>query len=147
MTKSRIRRKSRTRRWIENLLLLGGVVGVGAWAASNAIPAIWQSWENWVFDREVRGERATLTEYLTEKGDQIARDLRAWWGLPAEPARSVPPSSRPPVVRKNALVGRLSIPRLRVSAIVREGTTEDTLGLAVGHIPSTAWPGQPGNVG
>jgi len=31
--------------------------------------------------------------------------------------------------------------------MVREGDGEDTLSLALGHIPSTAFPGQPGNVG
>jgi sortase A len=113
MTKSR--KQSKILRWLENLLLLGGVVAVGVWAASNAIPAIWQLWENQVFEREIRGE----------------------------PAAKAPRNFS----EKNGLVGRLTIPRLRLSAIVREGTGEETLGLAVGHIPSTAWPGQPGNVG
>ena len=31
--------------------------------------------------------------------------------------------------------------------MVKEGIDDGTLGLAVGHIPSTALPGQPGNVG
>ena len=39
----------------------------------------------------------------------------------------------------------LEIPRLNLSAIVREGVDQHTLGIAVGHIPSTALPGQPGN--
>jgi sortase A len=38
------------------------------------------------------------------------------------------------------------IPRLKITAIVSEGVGR-TLGLAVGHIPSTAMPGKPGNVG
>jgi sortase A len=46
-----------------------------------------------------------------------------------------------------ALIGRLSVPRLHLSAMVREGVGRDTLQLAVGHIPATALPGQPGNVG
>ena len=32
-------------------------------------------------------------------------------------------------------------------AVVREGAGEDTLDVALGHIPGTALPGQPGNVG
>ena len=47
----------------------------------------------------------------------------------------------------NALVGRLSIPRLNLTAMVREGDSETTLSLALGHIPGTAFPGQRGNVG
>ena len=46
-----------------------------------------------------------------------------------------------------ALVGRLSIPRLHLSAMVREGIDRNTLLLAIGHIPATALPGQAGNVG
>ncbi len=93
----------------------GGLVGVVVWLAANAIPVVWQWWENGVFESEIHRE-------------------------PATPARRHASA-------RNGLVGRLSIPRLRVSAIVREGTGEDTLGLAVGHIPSTAFPGEPGNVG
>lgn len=46
-----------------------------------------------------------------------------------------------------ALVGRVDIPRLGVSAIVREGDDTATLQHAVGHIPDTAFPGEPGNAG
>jgi sortase A len=40
-----------------------------------------------------------------------------------------------------------AIPRLRLSAMVLQGVGEDTLRVALGHIPATALPGQPGNVG
>jgi sortase A len=46
-----------------------------------------------------------------------------------------------------ALIGRLSVPRLRLSAMVREGIDRSTLQVAIGHIPATALPGQTGNVG
>ena len=46
-----------------------------------------------------------------------------------------------------ALIGRLSVPRLHLSAMVREGIDRNTLQIAVGHIPTTALPGQTGNVG
>jgi sortase A len=44
-------------------------------------------------------------------------------------------------------IGRLEIPRLQVSAIVRAGSDARTLRLAVGHIGGTALPGERGNVG
>jgi sortase A len=47
----------------------------------------------------------------------------------------------------SALIGRLSVPRLHLSAMVREGIDGKTLRLAIGHIPATALPGQAGNVG
>lgn len=44
------------------------------------------------------------------------------------------------------MIGRISIPRLDVRAVVEEGVEEGTLSRAVGHLPGTAMPGQPGNV-
>src|SRR5258707_13338958 len=41
--------------------------------------------------------------------------------------------------------GRISIPRIGLSAMVAEGDDEDTLRHAVGHIPGTAAPWGPGN--
>lgn len=48
---------------------------------------------------------------------------------------------------RDARLGRLIIPRLHLRTMVREGVGEDTLSIAAGHIPSTALPGQRGNVG
>lgn len=42
-------------------------------------------------------------------------------------------------------LGRLEIPRLRITAIVAEGVDAKTLGRAVGHVPASALPGDPGN--
>jgi sortase A len=44
------------------------------------------------------------------------------------------------------VLGRIEIPRVGVSAIVREGDDDATLAVAVGHIPGTARPGERGNV-
>ena len=41
---------------------------------------------------------------------------------------------------------RLEIPRVGLSAIVLEGVGSRTLRVAIGHVPGTSWPGQPGNV-
>lgn len=57
-------------------------------------------------------------------------------------------SSRiPPAVFGAGLIGRMEIPRLGLSVIVAEGVDNRTLRRAAGHIPGTALPGQPGNVG
>jgi sortase A len=60
-------------------------------------------------------------------------------GGPSSPRR---PSPRAP----GSLVGRLEIPRLRLSAIVLEGSDSRTLRLGIGRLPETADPGQAGNV-
>jgi len=41
---------------------------------------------------------------------------------------------------------RLEIPRVGLSTIVLEGVGSRTLRVAIGHVPGTSWPGQPGNV-
>ena len=54
------------------------------------------------------------------------------------------PSPRP---SEGDLLGKLEIPRLRLSVMVMEGVSEKTLRLGGGHIPDTAYPGAPGNSG
>lgn len=44
-----------------------------------------------------------------------------------------------------ALVGRIEVRRLRLDAVAREGVDTRTLRGAVGHVPGSALPGQPGN--
>jgi len=68
------------------------------------------------------------------------------WGLDSPRAT---PSGDPPAPTAGAdplLLGRLEIPRIGVSAIVREGDDEETLAVAVGHVPGTARPGERGNM-
>ena len=55
--------------------------------------------------------------------------------------------STPAVPADDGLIGRIEIPRLLLSVVVVEGIDKTTLRRAVGHIPGTALPGQPGNVG
>jgi sortase A len=57
------------------------------------------------------------------------------------PAASKPPASvsaKP--LEQGALIGRVDIPRIKLSAAVAEGDDEKTLGKAVGHLPDTPLP-------
>src|SRR5579859_793171 len=47
---------------------------------------------------------------------------------------------------EGSLLGEIAIPRLGVTSIILEGTKPPTLRRAVGHIPGTPLPGEPGNV-
>ena len=70
------------------------------------------------------------------------RASQAWDArLLAQPAAAA--AGAPP---HDGLLGRLEIPRLGLSAAVREGVGDETLDVAVGHVPGTARPGSPGNV-
>jgi sortase A len=112
-------RASKTRRWTEAFLLLAGVVALGIWGWSHVRMAVFQSWGNRVLDH-----RAVIA-----------------------PKPGIHPSQPPPPIQNGALIGRLEIPRLNMRAVVREGAGQDTLDVALGHIPGTALPGQPGNAG
>ncbi len=48
--------------------------------------------------------------------------------------------------RSNGLIGRIEVPRIDLSVAIAEGADPKTLYLAVGHLPGTAFPGEPGNV-
>lgn len=62
--------------------------------------------------------------------------------------RGTQPAARASTVAvERRVLGRLEIPTLGVSTIVREGEDARTLQLAVGHIAGTALPGTAGNMG
>jgi sortase A len=85
----------------------------------------------WVFQRRESREL-----------DRLLRDRRTASEAPRQPA-SVGSSE----VAPGGLIGRIEIPRLLLSVVVVEGVDKTTLRRAVGHIPGTALPGEPGNVG
>src|SRR5271157_5382201 len=78
--------------------------------------------------------------------DRLLRDQHmASEGTP-QPESSTAPKGAP-AAATDGLIGRIEIPRLLFSAVVVEGVDKTTLRRAVGHIPGTALPGHPGNVG
>lgn len=60
--------------------------------------------------------------------------------------RSVTSDGRPPAgIARGAAVARLVIPRLRIDEIVVEGVDDYSLNAGPGHLPGSAFPGEPGN--
>jgi sortase A len=78
--------------------------------------------------------------------DRLLRDQRTASEGTLQPEPSASPKGAPPAAT-DGVIGRIEIPRLLLSAVVVEGIDKTTLRRAVGHIPGTALPGQPGNVG
>ena len=83
----------------------------------------------------------------SDASDGLTPAQRTQGATPPRTGKSIlsPPPARPSV-NDGTLIGRLQIPRIGLSAIVMEGFSARTLRLAVGHMPGTALPGQPGNV-
>jgi sortase A len=111
-------------RIVEYLLLLVATVSLGYYAYANTEAYLYQAYEDRALD-QILASRQEITP------------------------SSATPAPAAPILRpsEGELIGRIEIPRLNVSAIVRAGSDARTLGLAVGHIPGTAFPGESGNVG
>jgi sortase A len=107
--------------WLERLLLIVGIVLVGYYAYVSAESHLYQAYEN--------------------------RELDAILASAPKPAAGIASSRKVRRPATGEVIGRVEIPRLDVSAIVRAGSDARTLQLAVGHIPGTALPGEHGNVG
>jgi len=116
-------RQARSWRWLERLFLLIAIVCIGYYAY-------------------VTLEAYAYQAYETRELDVILRSASA-----SAPAARTPELGRRAEPEPGAALGRIDIPRLGVSAIVRAGSDAKTLRLAVGHIPGTAFPGEAGNVG
>ena len=132
------------------LLLVLGLGGVGFYAYTLSDQYVYQAYQNWAFDQQIGGRRGvSFADYLREQtpfGFLVGEKSAS----PAIPAPHVAPSPAPgapeslaPVT--GALLGRIEIGRLNISSMVREGVDDKTLSVAVGHVPSTALPGQAGN--
>jgi sortase A len=119
-------RTRRGLRILERLLLFVGIVCLGYFGYVFAETALYQAYE-------------------TRELDAILASVPA--PRPAVAAPADHPSPPRPEPASGSLLGRLEIPRLKVSAIVRAGSDARTLRLAIGHIGGTALPGERGNVG
>jgi sortase A len=148
-----LRRRPRSRhqpvlRALRVLFLLAGLAGIGYYGYSLADQYVYQAYANWTFDQEIAGHHVTFIDYL--RAETPLRYIAP--APPPAPTIAEAPSITPepgviasPRPAAGDLLGRLEIPRLRLAAIVREGVDDDTLRSAVGHIPSTALPGEAGN--
>jgi sortase A len=137
-TKSLLRRSER--------LCFGlGFASLGLCAIILARIWFFQAYENWVFEKELSGEPASVGEFVAETVSFSTAVPEALTISPASGGR--PHTLGFQGAGGGPIVGRLEIPRLGLKAMVLEGVTPRTLALALGHIPGTALPGTAGNVG
>lgn len=107
-------------RWLERLFFLVAIVALGWYA---------------IVEVDAAREQAALSSEL-EAARKAATDTAAAGTRPPTLIVAVPAQS---------LIGRIEVPRLKLSAIAREGVDVRTLRGSVGHVPGTALPGAAGN--
>jgi sortase A len=122
-------RRKRLKR-VERLLILIGVLCLGYFLYTYAEATLYQAFE----DREL---------------DKILNDatVSGTSGTAREEVAPAPEAAPRRTYAAGSTVGRIEIPRLGVSAVIRAGSDARTLRLAVGYIPGTGLPGEPGNFG
>ena len=140
-------------RSLEWFFLLFGLAALDACIWVNASSILYQAYEDWAFDQQLRALTPSIGRFAGDEMRWIfGRDrIKETPELPALAPKSEPwPGAKPldgkPPAR-SAVIGRLEIPDLHLTAMVREGADSSTLRRAVGHIPGTALPGGMGNVG
>src|SRR5687767_11942681 len=117
-------------RSIERLLLVIAIISLGYYGYVSLEARLYQDFENRELDAILASAPAPTASAQS-------------WAVASSASRT-PPKARP---ASGSAIGRIEIPRLGVSTIIRAGTDARTLSLAVGHIPGTALPGEIGNIG
>jgi sortase A len=139
-----------SRRWLAGLewfFLLAGLAAVDTYVWVNASSLLSQAYQDWSFDQTLRGVAPSVGGFLSDEISWMFGSQRERVQAPeatADTKIEPLPTQTPPL--PSSVIGRLQIPRLQLTAMVREGADGKTLHHAVGHIPGTALPGAFGNV-
>lgn len=102
----------------ELVFLLAGLLALGYCVLTWFQAGFYQRYESWNFDNSLKFAPALASP-----------------GLPHV------------ALTDGSLFGRIEIPRVGVSVMIIEGVQPHSLKVAVGHVPGTALPGEPGNIG
>ena len=122
-------------RWAADLLMLVGIASMLLFAWSLLDGTFYQYTQKRQFDAEVAGGVPGIAKQLAVP--EIRPQPQSRFQLVPTPPK--------PLGIDPLLIGELDVPRLGLNVMVREGMDAATLRRAVGHVPSTALPGQMGN--
>jgi sortase A len=140
-------------------LMIAGLGALGFVGYVYADAAFYQAYQNWAFDEQLHGRTPNVAAFLADstplrrflRRSVVVEEQEETKAASDSAGAGTTTPSRPPATAREfferAVIGRIELPRLGVRAMVREGVDDGTLRRAVGHIPVTALPGEPGNVG
>ena len=124
-------------RWVHWTLIAFGLACLVLYAAFTVQAALYQ-----------RRAKAEINRMIAARHSSAAPPVSAAPEIAESPTMTRPspaPTSGVPLAR-GTVIGRIDVPRLQLSAAVAEGDDDSTLRKAVGHLPETPLPWQPGNV-
>jgi sortase A len=140
-------------RWIERLLFGIGIVCLGIWVYAFVDARLTQRREEQRLEEALRQRSLHVARKLapSEKASQGSTPAAATDALgsfqPEDGADASEAFVSAEDLEEGALIGRIEIPRVGVSAIVLHGIGNKTLRRGVGHIPGTPLPEHGGNFG
>jgi sortase A len=126
--------------WSRNILFVIGILALGYFGYALADARIFQARQTRQFERALN--QSTLSAPVNENRSAPAPASPSPYQVAVSTAGSFETPSHP-----GPVLGRIEIKRIGIAVMILEGTDNRTLRRAVGHIPETALPGQPGNVG
>jgi LPXTG-site transpeptidase (sortase) family protein len=126
------------------ILLTVGAVSAGWYGCAKLLESVYQRSQERQLDREI-AQASRIESPLSLPGDSRANVLRT--SIHPNPAPQPIHAVRTETAERPGRPGlaRIEIPRLGIRAMVGEGIDDRTLALAVGHVPGTPFPGEPGN--
>jgi sortase A len=136
-------------RLVERLLWVLATTTLGLFLVATGEGRIYQLYLNWKFDAAILRTQATENIQLTERtaGRKAATEKQAGSTDMAKPVQRLSNDFRSTAPPENSapFLGRLQVPRLKMSIMLLEGADDATLRRGIGHIPGTALPGERGN--
>ena len=119
-------------RFLERLLLLIGILALGSYAYAYLDTRFFEYRQNQVLEQSLAAGGSASAQQTDSLDTFRGEEDTAPFGPPLE---------------EGALIGRIEVPHLGVSALVLEGVGDRTLRRGAGHIPETPLPNRQGNVG
>ena len=124
-------------RWARFFFLAVGVLALTYCAAVLLDRWLFQAYETWRFERALKNAQTSAPTTLQPASSSLPAESEADHAL-AESLGIDGLAGSP--------LGRIEISSIGLAAMIMEGVDTRTLRHAVGHIPGTPMPGQPGNV-
>jgi sortase A len=132
---------------MEYVLWAVSAVALGVYTFATVERWVFQAYAGWEFARMSTGDPIGPIHF--------ARSLLGWesppWVAPetatGETAAAIKAAFAPRAPSAGVPIGRLEIPSIDLSTILVEGDGDTELRRGIGHIPGTALPGEPGNIG